>query len=217
MQTSKYLLAAGVLAAVILPLQVQGGPDSEEQARMREALRRALEQPHAAQSKPVTAAQPETAPPTSTEPAPVTPPPQPAAQPTPVAPVAPPPVAPAAVVQTPETFEPVPKADDAESLARAREAMRQKLQEMQTTPQPVNPVAAVAPAPAPKPSAAPTPAATPMTTPVATSNYKPIDVPASPFSAAKQAKLADLLARYRADTITSQEYHAQRAAIIAEP
>ena len=32
MQTSKYLLAVGVLAAVILPLQVQGGPDSEEQA-----------------------------------------------------------------------------------------------------------------------------------------------------------------------------------------
>ncbi|HEX5221563.1 MAG TPA: hypothetical protein VFZ59_18510 [Verrucomicrobiae bacterium] len=212
MQTSKYLLAAGVLAAVILPLQVQGGPDTEEQAKLREALRRALEQPNAAQAQPVTAAKPEAAP-KPAEPTPVTPPPEPA-QP---APVAPPPATPTPAAQTPaETFEPVPNPDNAESLARAREALRQKLQEMQATPQPA-PVAAVAPAPAPKPGAAPAPAAKPAATPVATSTYKPIEVPASPFSPAKQAKLAELLARYRADAITSQEYHTQRAAIIAEP
>ena len=218
MQTSKYLLAAGVLAAVVLPLQVRGGPDTEEQAKMRDALRRALEQPTAPESQP--AAKPAAAP----QPAVVTPPPQPEPTPAPVAAVAPPPVAAATatvVVATPESFEAVPPPDDQASIARARELMRQKLQELQSAPAPTAapvapaPVAAVAPPPsAPKP--APVAAATPAAS-IATSNFKPIDGPASPFSASKQAKLSDLLARYRADSITAQEYHAQRAAIIAEP
>jgi len=232
MQTSKYLLAAGVLAAVILPLQVQGGPDSDEQSKMREALRRALEQPGAPQTQPAPAPKPIAAPPPA-EPAPATPTPQPQpqAQPAPVTPVAPPPVTPTVVVQTPQTFEPVPGPDDAANITRAREAMRQKMLEMQTTPQPApastpaaepgKSVAAVTPPPASKPatSSEPTPAPKPAAKPapaVATSNYKPIDAPASPFSASKQAKLSDLLARYRADAITAQEYHAQRAAILAE-
>lgn len=226
MQTSKYLFAAGLLAAVILPLQVQGGPDSEEQAKMRDALRRALEQPGASKSQPVAPAPAVTAP-AQAEPAPVTPPPQ--QQPPPATPVAPPPATPTVVVETPQTSENVP-ASDAESIARAREAMRQKMQELQSTPAPTGapvptqPVVAVAPPPTapksapvtePAPASAPKPA--PKAAPVATSNYKPIEAPASPFSTAKQAKLNDLLARYRADAITAQEYHAQRAAIIAEP
>ena len=223
MQTSKYLFAAGLLAAVILPLHVQGGPDSEEQAKLRDALRRAMEQPGASKSQPV--APPATAPAPAQEQAPVTPP--PAQQPPPVTPVAPPPATATVVVETPS--ENVP-ASDPESMARAREAMRQKMQALQSapapaavTPEPTKPVVAVAPAPpAPKPTPAaepaaakPAPKAAPA--PVATSNYKPIDAPVSPFSSAKQAKLAELLGRYRADAITSQEYHAQRAAIIAEP
>jgi hypothetical protein len=209
MQTSKYLFAAGVLAAVILPLQVQGGPDTEEQAKMRDALRRALEQPTTPQSRPVPAA-PAPAPAVPVQPAPVTPPPQPV-------PVAPPPVTPTVVVQTPETFEAVPPPDSEANLARAREAMRQKLQESQSVPATAKaataPVAAVAPT-APAASTARPVAAV---APVATSSFKPIESPASPLSGSKQAKLADLLARYRADSITAQEYHAQRAAIIAEP
>jgi hypothetical protein len=39
----------------------------------------------------------------------------------------------------------------------------------------------------------------------------------SPFSAAKQQRLDALLSQYKADAITPQEYHAQRAAIIAAP
>jgi hypothetical protein len=128
MQTSKYLLAAGLLAAVVLPLQVQGGPDTEEQAKMRAALRRALEEPTAPESQP--AAKPAATP----QPAVVTPP-QPEPTPAPVAAVAPPPVAAATatvVVATPESFEAVPPADDAASIARARELMRQKLQELRS-------------------------------------------------------------------------------------
>jgi hypothetical protein len=124
------------------------------------------------------------------------------------------------VVATPQTFEPVPPPDDAAAIARAREALRQKMLELDAKPAPApapgsNPVAAVAPPPVAKPAAPvapPVPAAA-----FATSNYKPIDVPASPFSSSKQAKLAGLLSRYRADSITAQEYHAQRAVIIAEP
>ena len=238
MQTSKYLFAAGLLAAVILPLHVQGGPDSEEQAKMREALRRAMEQPGAGKSQPIAPAPTPTIPaPTQAEQQPVaTPPPQQAA---PVTPVAPPPAPATAtvVVETPQVFENVP-ASDPESMARAREAMRQKMQELQSTPsaapapavtpEPAKPVVAVAPPPAapkPTPAAEPAPGPTPKPQPkvspapvaTATSNYKPIEAPASPFSTAKQAKLNEILARYRADAITAQEYHAQRAAIIAEP
>ena len=206
MKTSKYLFAAGVLAAVILPLQVQGGADSEEQAKMREALRRALEQPTTPQFQPVPAA----AAPTPIQPVPVTPPPQPA-------PVAPPPVTPTVVVQTPETFEAVPPPDSEANLARAREAMRQKLQQLQSAPAPATAAPASVAVVAPKAPAAPAAHSAAAVVPVATSSFRPIDSPASPFSATKQAKLADLLARYRADSITAQEYHAQRAAIIAEP
>jgi hypothetical protein len=46
---------------------------------------------------------------------------------------------------------------------------------------------------------------------------QPISGPASPLSADKQKRLADILAQYRADKITPQEYHAQRAKILAEP
>jgi hypothetical protein len=58
----------------------------------------------------------------------------------------------------------------------------------------------------------------------ATANYpgkemglKPIEAPALPISAAKAQKLDELLARYKADHISAEEYHTQRAAILAEP
>ena len=209
-------------------MHVQGGPDSEEQAKMRDALRRAMEQPGASKSQPVAPASAAPAP-APAQPAPVAPP--PAQQPAPVAPVTPPPATATVVVETPQASENV-SASDPQSIARAREAMRQKMQDLQSTPTPAaapavtpesaKPVVAVAPAPSaakPTPASAPAAKPAPKTEPVvtATSSYKPIDAPASPFSAAKQAKLADLLSRYRADAITSQEYHAQRAAIIAEP
>ena len=45
----------------------------------------------------------------------------------------------------------------------------------------------------------------------------PIPAPTLPISAAKQEKLEALLAKYKADQISPEEYHVQRAAILAEP
>ena len=68
-------------------------------------------------------------------------------------------------------------------------------------------------APAPAPSAKP-----------AEGNYvgkdlgmKPIASPDLPISAAKASQLQALLAKYKADQISPEEYHKQRAAILAEP
>ena len=46
---------------------------------------------------------------------------------------------------------------------------------------------------------------------------KPITAPALPISATKEEKLQALLTKYKADQISPEEYHRQRAAIIAEP
>jgi hypothetical protein len=46
---------------------------------------------------------------------------------------------------------------------------------------------------------------------------KPITVPPPPVSASKVEKLQALLAKYRADQISPEEYQQQRAAIIADP
>jgi len=230
MQTSKYLLGMAVLATVILPLQVQGGPDTEEQAKMRAAMRRALEQSLAPATQPPAAAKPP-ATPAPTQPAAVTPPPQPEPAATPVAPppvqataapATPPPAQTAVATTSQAGFENVPPPDDPARVAKEREMLRQKMKELQATPATAPTVAKHTPAPAPSsPSAvavAPPPArATKTVQPVASTTYRAIEPPPSPLSAAKQAKLADLLVRYKADSITAQEYHAQRAAILAEP
>jgi hypothetical protein len=46
---------------------------------------------------------------------------------------------------------------------------------------------------------------------------KPIEAPALPISASKEEQLQALLAKYKADQITPEEYHNQRAAILAQP
>jgi len=46
---------------------------------------------------------------------------------------------------------------------------------------------------------------------------KPVAAPPLPISASKQDRLAALLQKYQADQITPDEYHSQRAAILAEP
>ena len=46
---------------------------------------------------------------------------------------------------------------------------------------------------------------------------KPIAAPPLPINASKQDRLAALLQKYQADQITPDEYHSQRAAILAEP
>jgi hypothetical protein len=46
---------------------------------------------------------------------------------------------------------------------------------------------------------------------------KPIEAPALPISAAQEAQLQALLAKYKANQITPGEYHKQRAEILAQP
>ena len=46
---------------------------------------------------------------------------------------------------------------------------------------------------------------------------KPIETPLLPISAAQEAQLQALLAKYKADQITPEEYHRRRAEILAQP
>jgi len=47
--------------------------------------------------------------------------------------------------------------------------------------------------------------------------FQPLGGPPLPISAEKQQRLANLLEQYRADQITPEQYHQQRAKILAEP
>jgi hypothetical protein len=67
------------------------------------------------------------------------------------------------------------------------------------------------PAPA---NSAPAPAAT--TTSAPAESAQPA-APALPIAASKEQRLQQLLSQYKADQITPQQYHEQRAAILAEP
>ena len=116
-----------------------------------------------------------------------------------------------------------------------------------TTQRPAKPTSApkgnyaTQPAPAPAPAANYAPVPTTSTThpalpeqptpmpapaPVASKNQPPappsvslpaLQGPATGLSAAKEQKLNELLNQYRADQITPQQYHEQRAKILAEP
>jgi hypothetical protein len=68
-----------------------------------------------------------------------------------------------------------------------------------------------------KPDSAPKAApATATAAPAKSATAKPAATVA-PVLSAKEQKLQDLSARYKADKLTPQEYHDQRAAILAEP
>jgi hypothetical protein len=110
------------------------------------------------------------------------------------------------------------KAKQAAADAKARQTADQKLAGQPTTAAAANSGAkARAAAPASQTMAAPQPA------PVNWNNYegadslKPIAAPALPISASKADRLAALLSKYKADQLTPEEYHQQRAAILAEP
>jgi hypothetical protein len=68
------------------------------------------------------------------------------------------------------------------------------------------------------------PAVVPPPVPTGDANYagkdigmKPMEAPALPISASKEDQLQALLAKYKADQISPEEYHQQRAAILAQP
>jgi len=132
-----------------------------------------------------------------------------------------------------EAVQTAPAVSDAEAQTKAKAALDQKMSEL-------NQQNWAAPAIVPAASAVP------QTKPVATSpvkpappavkpevmtpanqinaNYpgkelglKPIVAPPLPISPAKEAQLQGLLEKYKADQITPEQYHTERAKILAEP
>ena len=47
--------------------------------------------------------------------------------------------------------------------------------------------------------------------------FPAIEAPALPITAEKQQRLNELLRKYRADEVSPEQYHAERAKILAEP
>jgi hypothetical protein len=86
--------------------------------------------------------------------------------------------------------------------------MEQKMKELDALP----PLVTAAPGPAP----AQTPTMKPKTlkAPLA---FPPLQGPPPAVAADKEQRLRELLGKYRADQVTPEEYHQQRAKILAEP
>lgn len=137
-----------------------------------------------------------------------------------------------AVPSAPAAVAAAPAAADPDSVAKAREAVRQKMAELEQTPA-AQPAAAPAAAPAKRGTKPPRtekqtehalaqPVAAPAapgksTSAQAAPSLPQIEGPAAAIATSKQQRLDELLNRYRADQITPEEYHQQRAAILAEP
>jgi hypothetical protein len=135
-----------------------------------------------------------------------------------------------ALKATPQPALAVPTPVDEASIAKAREALRQKMQQLEA--QPPAPVGAAAFAPAVakpgqakpqemaiKPEAKPTAVQAPKK-PAGMKGalaFPPIQGPPPSISADKQQRLAELLRKYRAEEITPEEYHQQRAKVLSEP
>ena len=83
-------------------------------------------------------------------------------------------------------------------------------EQAQANPSTKKPEATTAGTTKPEPAAKPAPTKTAMA-------FKPIEAPPLPLSAEKQQLLTDLLKKYRADEITPEQYHEQRAKILAQP
>ena len=86
------------------------------------------------------------------------------------------------------------------------------MKELQAQPPAVTAPAAPTPA---KPAAQPPPGK-PASVGAAQA-LSPIEAPPPAVPAAKEQRLQELLRKYRADEITAEEYHKQRAKILAEP
>lgn len=119
----------------------------------------------------------------------------------------------------------VPAGADPAQIEKAREAMRQKMQALDAEQQ--APAMATLP-PAADPAAvekaraaverqisalnaAERPAAPPKSR---EDGFEPMPAPPLPISAEKQQQLSDLLRRYKADELTPEQYHVERAKIL---
>ena len=125
-----------------------------------------------------------------------------------------------------------PQADEA-SIAKAREATRERIAELErrqritkanegntinpTAGGPTKPPAPTKPSKPPKPAKPTTPPSSVQPTVAAPSSFAPLHGPPSPLSPEKQQRLAELLRRYKADQLTPEQYQTERAKIRAEP
>jgi hypothetical protein len=220
MQFSKTLLTCGA-AALCLVVTSARAVDTEADLKLREALRQKMAEvgPETsttapAPSKPAKPAKTVKAP---AKPAPVAPAAPVVAAPVVVAPVAEPaPVAPA--VAAPAAAQPAASAPVDEAQAeRLREAVRARLaQDAATQPQPQQVVthgSDLEPTMSTTTIVAAPPAA--ITKPTAKAPVT-LEAPALPISGSKEQRLATLLQQYKADQITPQQYHEERAKILAE-
>jgi hypothetical protein len=152
--------------------------------------------------------------PKSNEPAP--------SPPAPAAATATAPTAAAAAAATPASMEDakwdqvvMPPAASPEQLDKAQEALRQSTSATGAAMEPAasQPVEAAEPIPA-KRSQKATASKRPSEV---QSKLPPLPTPPPAFSASKEQRLQELLQQYMADRLSPEEYHAQRAKIVAEP
>jgi len=110
-------------------------------------------------------------------------------------------------------------AQDNPAQAAARAALMKQMNQQQTPSQQTPPAAPKAPAKPVAPAAIimQTNAAAAEPATVAKPGPIPIIAPDLPISMTKEQRLQALLALYKADQITPEQYHKQRAAILAEP
>jgi hypothetical protein len=170
--------------------------DPEAIARAREALEQKIKELDAARSaQPVPTPAPSVA--------------QPSPAPTVAQPSASPTVAQSSA--TPSSAAPEVTASSSADIDKARDALRTKMREMEASQ--------------PKSAASATPGGEEWVTETdpekrakqSGREFAPLPAPPSPFSAAKVARLDNLLQKYRADQITPEVYHRERAKILAEP
>jgi len=225
MQISKTLLTCGAAALCLAAISARA-VDTEADLRLREALRQKMAEvgPETdTPAKPVKAPKPPKPP--KAPKAPKAPAPEVSVEPAPaVAPVVVEPVAAPVIVQ------PAPEPAPAVSAAatdeeRLREAVRARLaagetpataapeQPHVTTGSDLQPVVSSTTIVSPTPAAPaePAPAVTPAPTGPTT-----IVAPPSPLAGSKEQRLQALLQQYKADRITPQQYHEERAKILAE-
>jgi hypothetical protein len=190
--------------------------DSDKIAKAREAMRQKMNEVQA--QNPALMERPETTPapaPRMTRPAPERPvlveKPKPAPSAKVVKRKAPPaPKKPKTKVEPATNFEPLPDS------AKVNEHPAPSVAATQTTPAAVQ---VTKPQPAPQaPRAVKRNQKTERKVSSSSTNRFPaLEGPPSSFSASKQQKLDDLLRRYRADEVTPEQYHAERAKIVSEP
>ena len=204
MRISKCFLVVCAAAYGIAALPVHAA-DSDTDAKLREAMRQKMAELEA-QS---------TVPSATTNPSPATAKPKHKSQ--------------SSVAQSTSAQPPV----NQESITKARETLHQQMKELESQPPAATPAANPAPKVAGSQPGQKSPEAKSSETagksdtqpkpdkaikkPAKGTAFPPIPVPPPAISADKDARLAELLRKYKADEITPEEYHQQRAKILSEP